>query len=510
MTKIKDNKRFHGGMNTDDSPANLPDGDYVGMRNTRTLSSDEQRGAGLAETLQAEIELLINPNNLITYYGSSIGGSFVYPGFNEITIGTQTWMKKNYDGVYPGSKVYDDNEDNADIYGRLYTHGQIMTAGFCPDGWRVPTEADIDTLLTYLGGAAIAGGKLKETGEQHWTDPNTGATDVAGFRAVPGGKFDLLFDLLGDNSLLWLADEGEPVAPVAINGSAKTGITFVANWLAVEGVTGYYLDVATDVDFTAFVAGFNNKDVGKVLSYAVTGLVTGTDYFYRIRAYNEVGASSNSNTISLETIFIETVTDFDGNVYNVVTIGSQQWTVENFICEHYDDGTPILNITESVGWADDTTGAMCYYNNDPATYKADYGALYNWYAVNNAHGLSYFKRNGIQEIGWRVPSITDWTTLITFLGGTVAADGKLREMGINHWVWPNLGATNESGFTAVGGGFRTSGFSEIKRYGIFWSTLSDSPAQANWWVTSCLDGITYSEIGPKYIGLSIRCVRDVV
>jgi uncharacterized protein (TIGR02145 family) len=96
------------------------------------------------------------------------------------------------------------------------------------------------------------------------------------------------------------------------------------------------------------------------------------------------------------------------------------------------------------------------------------------------------------------------------LGGTVAADGKLREMGINHWVWPNLGATNESGFTAVGGGFRTSGFSEIKRYGIFWSTLSDSPAQANWWVTSCLDGITYSEIGLKYIGLSIRCVRDVV
>ena len=302
MTKIKDNKRFHGGMNTDDSPANLPDGDYVGMRNTRTLSSDEQRGAGLAETLQAEIELLINPNNLITYYGSSIGGSFVYPGFNEITIGTQTWMKKNYDGVYPGSKVYDDNEDNADIYGRLYTHGQIMTAGFCPDGWRVPTKADIDTLLTYLGGAAIAGGKLKETGEQHWTDPNTGATDVAGFRAVPGGKFDLLFDLLGDNSLLWLADEGEPVAPVAINGSAKTGITFVANWLAVEGVTGYRLDVGTDINFGGFVAGWNNKDVGNVLSDTINGLSSNTPYYYRIRAYNDIGSSVSSNIVTITTL----------------------------------------------------------------------------------------------------------------------------------------------------------------------------------------------------------------
>lgn len=299
--QLKDKKNFKIGLNKDDAPADLLPGEYTEALNVRTLSSSSQNESGNAETLQSEIELIINPNSLITYYGQSIGGSFVYPGFAEIVVGSQTWMKKNYDGVYPGSKVYDDVEDNADIYGRLYTHVQITQPDFCPAGWRVPTEADIDTLLTYLGGAMIAGGKLKETGLQHWTTPNTGANDLSQFSAMPAGKFDLLFSLLGDNSLLWLQDEAEPVAPVAINGSASESNSFVANWLTVSGITGYYIDVAEDAAFTMFVAGYNNLDVGNVLLKLVNGLNEGTPYYYRVRAYNDVGASENSNTITITT-----------------------------------------------------------------------------------------------------------------------------------------------------------------------------------------------------------------
>ena len=299
--QLKDEKNFKIGLNKDNTPADLQPGEYTEALNIRTLSSSDQKESGNLETLQGEISLLIAPDSTLLYYGNSIGGNFVYPGFAEIVVGSQVWMKKNWDAAYPGSKVYDNNEDNAAIYGRLYTHGQVMSTGFVPDGWRVPTEADIDILIAELLGAAVAGGKMKEVGDSHWTDPNTGADDSSGFRAVPGGKFDVLFDLLGDNCLLWLQDDGEPTAPVAINGSVITAITFVANWLAVAGVDGYYLDVAEDEDFTSMVAGFDDFDVGNVLFKEVTGLAGETEYFYRVRAYNEVGTSPSSNTSSLET-----------------------------------------------------------------------------------------------------------------------------------------------------------------------------------------------------------------
>ncbi len=296
MAQHRDLHDFRGGLNTDDNPSQLPQGDYTGAKNVRTGGSDEQHGEGPAETLQGEIEILIAPDTNMLYYGGSIGGQFVYEGYSEIQIGTQVWMRRNYDVNYPGSKAYNDVEANAAIYGRLYTHNMIMSTGFVPDGWHVPTEAEANTLLTYLGGLMIAGGKMKEVGENHWTTPNTGADDISGFRAIPGGKFDTLFELLGNNCLLWLQDDGVPLAPVALNGSEITAVTFKANWKASIDADGYYLDVATDALFTAFVAGFNNLNVGNVLFKEVIGLAGTTPYFFRVRAYNEVGTSENSNT----------------------------------------------------------------------------------------------------------------------------------------------------------------------------------------------------------------------
>ena len=304
--QLKDSHIFRG-LNSDDSPGNLPIGDYPDMLNMRTGGSNEQHGVGPAETLQGEIPVLFEVVAEITYYGSAIGGNFIYSGYEEVLINGKVWMKKNWDYAYPGSKAYDDDEDNADVYGRLYTHDQIMAADFCPPGWHVPTEAEWDELLTYLGGVMIAGGKLKETGLQHWQTPNTDSSDIAAFTALPGGKYDEAFSLLQQYGMFWMVDDGEPTAPVAINGSAKTPVSFVANWLAVTGVTGYYLDVATDAAFTAFVAGWNNLDVGKVLSYEVTGLNPETNYYYRVRAYNEVGSGESSNVISTTTTTLLTI-----------------------------------------------------------------------------------------------------------------------------------------------------------------------------------------------------------
>ncbi len=331
-----------GGMNTDDNPSVLPPGDYPDGLNIRTGSSSEKHGTGNVETLQGEIELLLGVEALTYYYGSAIGGEFIYSGYEEVTIGTQSWMKRNWDYNYPGSKVYDDVEANASIYGRLYNHQQVMASNFSPPGWRVPTEADIDTLLTYLGGQMIAGGKMKEVGTDHWNTPNTSADDISGFRALPGGEFDTVFDLLGEMGLFWLQDEAAPTTPTALPATDIDTTTFLANWQIETGPTGYYLDVATDAAFTAFVAGFNNLNVGLVSAYNVTGLAPDTTYYYRVRAYNEIGASASSNTITLDTVFA--VADIDGNIYTVVTIGALQWMVENLKTTKYADGVAIPNI----------------------------------------------------------------------------------------------------------------------------------------------------------------------
>jgi uncharacterized protein (TIGR02145 family) len=223
-----------------------------------------------------------------------------------------------------------------------------MSTDFCPDGWHVPTEAEINILIAELLGSAFAGGHMKEVGTSHWTTPNTGADDSDGFRAVPGGKFDLLFELLGSKCLLWLQDEGAPMAPVALNGSEITAITFKANWQASVDADGYYLDVATDALFAAPVAGFFNLDVGNVLFKVVTGLTPALPYYYRVRAYNEVGASDNSNIQTVGTLL--GVFDADGNVYNVVTIGTQQWLTENLKTTKYIDGSAIPNISNYNDW----------------------------------------------------------------------------------------------------------------------------------------------------------------
>ncbi|MBU2249529.1 MAG: hypothetical protein KKD77_22470 [Gammaproteobacteria bacterium] len=108
------------------------------------------------------------------------------PGLCECIIGTQIWACKNYDSNYPGSKIYADNYDNLEIYGRLYTYLQIMSSGFCPPGWHVPTLTEWNTLITFLGGAAIAGSKLKEAGTDHWNTDTTIAP-VSCFEALGGG-----------------------------------------------------------------------------------------------------------------------------------------------------------------------------------------------------------------------------------------------------------------------------------------------------------------------------------
>jgi uncharacterized protein (TIGR02145 family) len=109
----------------------------------------------------------------------------------EIVIGSQIWMCKNWDSNYPGSKVFDDDEANSELYGRLYSWDQIQQSDFAPEGWRVPTKADWDELIAFVGGIAVAGGELKALGTDYWNAPNTDAADAYSFGARGGGAHGL-------------------------------------------------------------------------------------------------------------------------------------------------------------------------------------------------------------------------------------------------------------------------------------------------------------------------------
>jgi hypothetical protein len=96
-----------------------------------------------------------------------------------------------------------------------------------------------------------------------------------------------------------LAVGSAPPAPVANAATSVTSSMFIANWSSVAGATGYRLDVSPSSTFSTYVGGYQDLDVGNVTSSVISGLSAGTVYYYRVRAYNGVGISRNSATISV-------------------------------------------------------------------------------------------------------------------------------------------------------------------------------------------------------------------
>jgi uncharacterized protein (TIGR02145 family) len=165
----------------------------------------------------------------------------------------------------------------------------------------------------------------------------------------------------------------------------------------------------------------------------------------------------------------------------------------------YRDGTVIPQVTDPTAWAGLTTGAWCYYDNDPSS---GYGKLYNWYAVNDSRGLA--------PQGWHIPTDAEWTTLGTLLGGDAAAGGKMKTTGITRWTTPNASATNESGYAGLPGGYRydSGSFYAVGYYGFWWSaTQSDSAEAWNrilYYSSGNLNSYNYN----KRVGFSVRGLRD--
>jgi uncharacterized protein (TIGR02145 family) len=209
------------------------------------------------------------------------------------------------------------------------------------------------------------------------------------------------------------------------------------------------------------------------------------------------GIKSNENKASLMAniryLLQKKVKDADGNIYHTVKIGTQVWMVENLKTTKYNDGSSIPYIKS---WSNNNIPGYCWYNNDVIN-KNNYGALYNWLAVNT---------DKLAPKGWHVPTAEEWATLISFLGGKAAAFSKIKETGTTHWGNPNSDATNETGFTALPAGICNEGsFYYLGSFSYLWNS---SDAGRGIGMSSSYGGVIPASGHKSAAGFSVRCIKE--
>ena len=223
---------------------------------------------------------------------------------------------------------------------------------------------------------------------------------------------------------------------------------------------------------------------------------------YYVRAFATNGNGTGYGSILTFTTIDSTITDIDKNRYRIVQIGSQVWMAENLKTTRFNDGRYVDLITDDVEWSGTVATGYCWYNNDPATYAVTYGALYNWYAVDDGF---------LAPAGWHVPGEAEFSTLVDFLGGDPAAMGKMKEAGTSHWLDPNTGADNSSGFSGLPGGERYPlplTFVELTYWGNWWTSTQYMASRANCITLSYDNQGTIKSTADYRSGLSVRCIRD--
>ena len=286
--------------------------------------------------------------------------------------------------------------------------------------------------------------------------------------------------------------------PAAGEHSA-TGNHITWTWNAAEGAAGYKWSTGSNF-YTA-------EDLGPSTERIEPDLNCGTTYTRYVWAYDDCGFSEPAILIRATDACggdCQQFTDSrDGQTYFAVLIDTVCWMAENLNIGTKTDST--LSPSDN-----GIIEKHCYHDLE---YQCDiYGGLYQWWEM-----MQYNYDEGSQGIcpsGWHLPTWTEWWNMINYLGGASVAGGKMKETGYGHWLEPNTGATNESGFTALPGGMHTSGQAYMgNNYtGKFWTSTQTEPSfeikakSLNLYYNGGY--ISPSTVTSKYNELSVRCVKD--
>jgi len=209
-----------------------------------------------------------------------------------------------------------------------------------------------------------------------------------------------------------------------------------------------------------------------------------------------------------------TVTDYDGNVYDIVVIGTQTWMAENLKVTHYPSGTAIPTVANNTAWNalgnTNTDDAFCYYLDNTSSPN---GALYTWAAAMGDNAVSSTANpSGVQGVcpnGWHLPSDAEWTQLTSFITSEGYSEPGTVLKSTSGWNGGGNG-TDDLNFTALPGGYRSStdgAFYDDGNRARFWSATENS---TNAWARDLrYDLLTVTRSGfPKSTGSSVRCVKN--
>ncbi len=504
-------------------------------------------------------------------------------------IDNRAWMAKNLNYYTPEGSWYYNNDSTtyAETYGRLYNWETAQNV--CPADWHVPSISEWDELAQYLGGAYMAGGKLKEEGTLHWNPPNTGATNETGFTGLPGGYLNSYFNEfngLGElvyfwSSNIWDTDEAYLYALLyneevllfhndpSFNGNSVrclnedfylvgSGDSLKPKYTEPGSYTYYVTQTIMGSESSPVEVIFTiNPVLPPPIAYD-TSICEGNNLDYLFTYGTNViwyDDPELTNVISYfndfyigdypihigENIFYVTQSMYDCEslpdtlIYAINPVPSPPITEDVTICEN--EAEPILvAIGENITWYRDIESTFIdfrdsqsykqvqignqiwmaenlnyyipqyssYYNNDSNSYADTYGRLYNFYPIDRE----------ICSTGWHIPSMAEWQILIDYMGGDSIAGGKLKEESELYWYPPNDGASNESQFTALPGGYfgyseQGFGFNKMGENAYFWTSNFCYKEMVKTIVLS-YDNHEVKNICEDYYSTqaSVRCIRD--
>jgi len=504
--------------------------------------------------------------------------------YETVQIGTQCWMKQNLnigtriDGINNQTNngaiekyCYNNLETNCDVYGGLYQWDEMMhytsssgSHGICPVGFHIPTDNEWTLITEFLEGWEVAGGNLKEIGYLHWSPPNSGATNLSGFTAIPGGMrhSSMIFTSQSIVSIFWSSSLGATFYPWTrdlhfntpnIMRSSSTDKSYGCsvrclknddNQVSLPTVTTFEL---SEISTTTAISGGNvtldggavvnargvcwstsqNPTIENYLTISGTGTGTfisniislepGTTYYVRAFATNSEGTAYGNELIfstPIEFLCGDNFTDSrDGKVYSTVQIGSQCWMKQN------------LNIGTRIDGASNQTNngtieKYCYNNLESNCLV--YGGLYQWNEM-----MQYVFVAGEQGIcadGWHLPSDEEWTALTDHIKSQEAylcnsSANYIAKAMAAKTAWStsaylcapgnNINANNSTNFTALPGGYRfINGASFILGInGSWFSSTEYSTSDAFYRYLDHNTASVGSGGADKSFGYSVRCIK---
>ena len=243
----------------------------------------------------------------------------------------------------------------------------------------------------------------------------------------------------------------------------------------------------------------DGQSSGQFTSY-VTNLKSNAKYYIRAYATNSVGTTYGD--IQSFTLWLnvqdEPINDIDGNKYNTIRIGDQIWMQENLRVTKFQNGTSLKPLSYPGNWTDINSSGYYTIVDNPS-----FGYIYNGFVI--------IDNQNICPPGWHVPTISEWNTLIDYLGGSSIAGGKMKESSDLYWISPNIGAKNISGFTALPNGYVGTGgdpHEKLEEACFMVATFDSSGNPGFIGIHYNNSSAFFNQNSSKATGASIRCIKN--